>query len=831
MKRFIILSAILFTSLQFVYNQTDIATARGESLGSTVTIRGIAINGDELGRIKYIQDATAGIAVYSASLDDLKAGTDITITGVLKNYNNLLEIDPVSSSTENSTGNPLPDPAVLTPDQLGEAFEGQLVQIKNAVFKDAGGVFQASTNYAFTADGVDGVIRISSYSGSNPNEGKIIPSGEITITGVLSQYFTTYQILVRYTEDIAPASSINLASTVTMSNLSTTGFSLSWDTDVVGSTEFFWGYTPDLELGQLDIGVETLNHTIELAGAVPSTIVYVQPFSVLNEDTTKAPVGVYITQSESSGDMKAYFNREVNTSVSTGVDAEYLNEAIDDTLIQYINRAKYSIDFTIYNFNNDGLSNISDALNAAHNRGVIVRAVYDSNTGNLGIDDLDAGIGKMASPEDVYPIYGIMHNKFIVFDANSTDPNDPIVWTGATNLTDGQINIDPNNVIIIQDKSLALTYWLEFNEMFGTHEAMPDATASRFGPDKTDNTAHHFIIDGKNVECYFSPSDGTNQKIINTIKSADSDLSIATMLITRTDLGYAVDDAADAGVTTKFLTNNEGNCYEPIVDLFKTSLQENFRESGESGIMHHKYMIVDQGNIASDPTLLTGCHNWSSSAEQRNDENTLIIHDATMANIYYQEFVARFENGLLIIDAPVCTKDFNTMSEGTSTNFSVTANDDIPSAYSLEITRQPENGSAAIENDFTITYTPDIGFNAELDTIYYKVCLTVNPSLCDSSYAVVYVNLPVGIDDNIENSSFKIYPNPAEDRININFEGGKTRPELIQVLDLTGKIVYETLTIQNEYPLQINSQNLKSGIYLVKIYSGNKVFSKKIIKK
>ncbi len=831
MKRLLIFGALLFATIQFAFNQIDIATARNESLGSEVTIRGIAINGEELGRIKYIQDATGGIAVYSSSLDDLEAGTDITLTGILKSYNNMLEIDPVSSSTENSTGNPLPDPAILTPDELGEDYEGQLVQIKNAVFKDVGSVFQASTNYDFTADGIEGVIRISSYDGSNPNEGRIIPSGEVTITGVLAQYFTTYQILVRYNEDIAPNSSINLASTVSMSNLSKTGFSLSWGTDVIGSTEYFYGYTPNLELGHVDAGIESLNHTIEITGAIPSTIVYVQAFSVLNEDTTKAPVGVFITQSESSGEMKAYFNREVNTSVSTGIDAQYLDHLIDDTLIQYINRAKYSIDFTIYNFNNDGISNISDALNAAHNRGIIVRAIYDSNTANFGIDELDPGIGTMASPEDVYPIYGIMHNKFIVFDANSSDTNDPIVWTGATNLTDGQINTDPNNVIIIQDKSLALTYWLEFNEMFGSQNALPDPEVSRFGPDKIDNTAHNFIIDGKDVECYFSPSDGTNQKIINTIESADSDLSIATMLITRTDLGYAVDDAADRGVTTKFLTNNEGNCYEPIVDLFKTSLQQNFKESGESGIMHHKYMIVDQGNTSSDPILLTGCHNWSSSAEQRNDENTLIVHDATMANIYYQDFVARFDNGLLIIDAPVCAKDFVTMDIGSLANFSVTGNDDLPSDYSISISRQPTNGTATLENDESITYTPDPGFNNALDTIYYKVCLTANPSLCDSSYAVVYVNLAVGIEDKDENSSFSLYPNPAGDYINIYFKGLAMDPELIQILDMTGKIIHESKEINNESPIQINSQNLKPGIYLLKIYSGKDILSKKIIKK
>ena len=96
--------------------------------------------------------------------------------------------------------------------------------------------------------------------------------------------------------------------------------------------------------------------------------------------------------------------------------------------------------------------------------------------------NLVGAIGKIASPMSDYPNYGIMHNKFVVFDANSADPDNPFVWTGATNFTDGQINIDPNNVIVIQDKSLAIAYRLEFNEMFGTDGAMPDAGESQIWP-------------------------------------------------------------------------------------------------------------------------------------------------------------------------------------------------------------------------------------------------------------------------------------------------------------------------------------------------------------
>ena len=64
--------------------------------------------------------------------------------------------------------------------------------------------------------------------------------------------------------------------------------------------------------------------------------------------------------------------------------------------------------------------------------------------------------------------------------------------------------------------------------------------------------------------------------------------------------------------------------------------------SGIPNTIHHKYAIADADIIASDPILLTGSHNWSNNAENNSDENTLIIHDHTTANIYLQEFTKRF---------------------------------------------------------------------------------------------------------------------------------------------------------------------------------------------
>jgi len=65
-------------------------------------------------------------------------------------------------------------------------------------------------------------------------------------------------------------------------------------------------------------------------------------------------------------------------------------------------------------------------------------------------------------------------------------------------------------------------------------------------------------------------------------------------------------------------------------------------KTGVSGLLHHKYCIVDAESPGWDATTLTGSHNWSSAAENSNNENTLIVHDPDVTNQYLQEFAARY---------------------------------------------------------------------------------------------------------------------------------------------------------------------------------------------
>lgn len=647
MKIKILLTTILLSVVFIAQSQViTIQAARNLGPGNTVTVRGVVTNGSELGVIRYFQDSTAGLAAYGSTLNSVNRGDSIEVTGVLKNYNQLLEIDPITSFTVLSTGNLLPTPEVIVPDSMIEIREGELVRINNATFTtNPGGLFSSNTSYNYTANGQSSVMYVRS---GHPLIGHVVPSGPVSLTGIASQFSYSsatagYQLLCRDSADIVNSSSISVISSVTLDSLSTSGFTIEWETDVAGTSEMYYGTTDTLGSHMSDTNSVAIHH-LKITGANPSQLFYIKAFSVLGNDTAFAPIRVFITQSVSSGDIKVYFNHPTDHSVSTGVDAVTLTNAIDDTLIQYIDRATESIDFTMYNFNPANITNIATALNNAYNRGVVVRVIFDNTANNTGVQQLNTAIGKISNPTGSQ--YGIMHNKFIIFDANSSDPNVPIVWTGSTNLTEGQINTDPNSVIILQDKSLAKSYTIEFNEMFGSTSPTPSLTESRFGPDKLDNTPHEFIIGGSHIESYFSPSDGTNDVILSEIGAANDNLSIATMLITRSDIAYALQDAVNInGADLKVLVNAEGDCSTLVWGILSTLIDSLLQEDAAMpGIMHHKFMVVDNG--LSSASVLLGSHNWSNAANTKNDENTLVVHNESIANQYYQAFYGRFMENL-----------------------------------------------------------------------------------------------------------------------------------------------------------------------------------------
>ncbi len=343
--------------------------------------------------------------------------------------------------------------------------------------------------------------------------------------------------------------------------------------------------------------------------------------------------------------IKAYFTNPVNNSLSTGVNAVYLpSGSMADTIVAYIKRAKYSIDIAQYDYNQDTYSgayaNIAAAVDTAYAHGLTVRWIHDGAASNGGLALLNPGIHTLGNPSTSS---GIMHNKFIIIDANSSNANDPILCTGSEDWSSTMFYHDYNNIIFIQDSALAKAYTAEFNMMWGSTTAVPNATAAKFGTAKTDIGMHTFTIAGHTVELYFSPTDNPDSHIASTINTANKDLYVGVYDMTRTGDAYNIVGRKTAGVYTLAVVDQYTPTTSSAVNgILTAGLPGHYVVYSGSYIYHNKMMVVDPSDTCSDPIVEMGSENWTSSGTNYNDENILIIHNDTLANIYYQSIIADY---------------------------------------------------------------------------------------------------------------------------------------------------------------------------------------------
>ncbi|MEO7174661.1 MAG: phospholipase D-like domain-containing protein [Saprospiraceae bacterium] len=332
------------------------------------------------------------------------------------------------------------------------------------------------------------------------------------------------------------------------------------------------------------------------------------------------------------GSIEVYFNQKVDPSFSNGSHPLSASpEVILAAAIEKVNQAHRSIDVTMYNCDQKGFVN---ALIAAKNRGVRVRYITGDEGANSALNNSDLNFTYLKGNLG----QGLMHNKFIVIDAENHDSS--LVWTGSLNFTTGNIYSDYNNVVCIYDQSLALNYRKEFEEMWGGQGSEPDMDISRFGDYKTDNTIHQFVVGGIQIESYFSPSDGVSAKIIKALHTANEEILFALLTFTRDEIADEIIDRFDDGVEVRGLIDSPNDSGSEFNYLNNQGLS--VLEHSASTQCHHKYVVVDATLPESDPLVLTGSHNWTTAAETRNDENTLVLHSPWIANLFKQEFEARW---------------------------------------------------------------------------------------------------------------------------------------------------------------------------------------------
>jgi phosphatidylserine/phosphatidylglycerophosphate/cardiolipin synthase-like enzyme len=284
----------------------------------------------------------------------------------------------------------------------------------------------------------------------------------------------------------------------------------------------------------------------------------------------------------------------------------------DGPLVASIDSARLTVDVAAYSLT---LNSIRDALIRAHDRGVRVRMVMES-------DNMDSSTTQKLKGAGI-PILGdrregLMHNKFMVIDNSE-------VWTGSMNFTVSGTYTDNNNLIRIRSVNMAEDYTKEFNEMFVDDKFGPDVVAATPNPRVT--------VDGTPIDVYFSPDDHVQASLLDLIDNAQDSIYFMAFSFTADSLGNALLKRSEDGLVvsgvmeTDQVNSNIGTEFDPFKQARLDVLLD-----GNEGQMHHKVMIIDEN------TVVFGSYNFTNSAETKNDENLLVVYNADIATQFMAEF-------------------------------------------------------------------------------------------------------------------------------------------------------------------------------------------------
>jgi len=346
-----------------------------------------------------------------------------------------------------------------------------------------------------------------------------------------------------------------------------------------------------------------LSYFVEYTSTTPTSIP-----SFTNEIvTTQAPL------SSAPGDWwEVYFTDPLNIN-----DPNNYANSIEQKLIDKINAAQRSIHIASFEFD---LTPVAEALIAAHQRGVDVRWVTDDEHGLEA--DAEYGGGQFAMLTEAGIEVrddgrtALMHNKFWIFDGET-------VWTGSTNVTVNGIFKQNNNVIVFHSPEIAAIYEREFQEMWD----------GQFGPRSPSTVEDQtVVVQGTPVQVLFSSEDDVIAHLIPYVEQAQKSIRFLAFSFTDYPLANAMIERARVGVDVKGVHEKVGSDGQGAEMVTFLCAKVPVWQDGNGSFMHHKVIIVD------NRIVITGSLNFSSSADESNDENVVIVDNPQIASLYLQEF-------------------------------------------------------------------------------------------------------------------------------------------------------------------------------------------------
>ena len=323
---------------------------------------------------------------------------------------------------------------------------------------------------------------------------------------------------------------------------------------------------------------------------------------------------------------------------------------ISSHLIRAIDATKKTLDIAIYEL---AIREVRDALVRAKDRGVKVRIVMDQGhlfpekaTGHRTPEVqslVDAGFQlKMLRGGDAY---GIMHNKFALFDGG-------LLETGSYNWSRAADTQHFENALFDNDAARIASYQNYWNWMWSNAAVIDDKnppvkpvlddqghTAAM--PPAPQDSARTLSFNGASLPRESYTPHGTAALIAAAIDAARDTVVVANFSFTHHELIDALQRAKDRGLKIRVVFDRYQYGFlkemAQMTDLgFDVRLSNG--KDGQKGVMHNKFVVLD-GKLVE-----TGSFNWTFNGELNNYENAVFLDapdDAAAWAAYFERIWAQ----------------------------------------------------------------------------------------------------------------------------------------------------------------------------------------------
>lgn len=348
------------------------------------------------------------------------------------------------------------------------------------------------------------------------------------------------------------------------------------------------------------------------------------------------------------GVAETFEDGRLEVYISTHADLQQGKYVLEEEIVRFIDEAEQTLDIAVQELRSGSVNleshPIKDAILSAAGRGVQVRVILEkdyltdepAHANNRETYDELAAAANVAVRKDGNS--DTFHDKFVVRDPGHETA---AVLTGSTNFTDTGTRRNYNHILIIHFPSPESKYY----DILGLYKAeFQEAWTGTYGNHVPAEKVRNYSIGSARVTVMFSPDNDPDDLLMEKIVEATQSLDLMMFV-------FGSNSPMLAGIINRFYTwqhqVEEGTRQTVEIRVGTESLFDRYwsacpplravgvkvgLETNPDAKLHHKVAVID------GDTVVLGSYNWTRPANERNDENVVIIRHTGIAQLFTEAF-------------------------------------------------------------------------------------------------------------------------------------------------------------------------------------------------